>query len=579
MTFWRLRAASAARRCPSGGRSPTPRIYVLDARPAAGAGRACRASCYIGGVRLARGYLGRPELTAERFVPDPFAAARARASTAPATSRAGCRTARWSSWAALDHQVKIRGFRIELGEIEAALRALRGARSGRGRPRRRRRRARWSPTGGRRARRPTPTSCAAACASGCPSTWCPRPSSCSRAAADPQRQGRPPGPARAGQRTGPRLRRAADRVEEPGGDLGRVLGLDRVGVHDNFFELGGHSLLAVLLMARIEKRLGTTLPLAALFSAPTLEALAALAETSGGNQAGRKGRGPLVAIKSATNRDTEQTPFFCVHPVGGNVLCYLDLARHLAPDQPFYALQTPDDRPPAEERLEEMAAAACAQVRRVQPQGPYRLGGWSMGGLVAFAMARQLAAEGQAPELLALIDTLPPETATAPATDEELVASFAQDMARLLGSDVGISPEELRSLPEQEKLAHVVRLGYTAGLLPADFGLAQIEPLFATFAVNLQASRAYAPEPYTGRLTLWVSEATTTSPTPPRSTPGAGSSRPASTGPSCPETTTASSAGPRSSGWRGSSRPPSPDWKSDRPRCPSRKSGSGRRCP
>ena len=101
-----------------------------------------------------------------------------------------------------------------------------------------------------------------------------------------------------------------------------------------------------------------------------------------------------------------------------------------------------------------------------------------MGGLVAFAMARQLAAEGQAPELLALIDTLPPETATAPATDEELVASFAQDMA---------------------------------GLLPADVDLAQIEPLFAAFAANLQASRAYAPEPYTGRLTLWVSEATAAS--------------------------------------------------------------------
>ncbi len=259
-------------------------------------------------------------------------------------------------------------------------------------------------------------------------------------------------------------------------------------------------------MARIEKRLGKTLPLAALFSAPTLEALAALAETAGGHPAGRKGRGALVAIKP----DGSRAPFFCIHPIGGNVLCYLDLARHLAPDQPFYALQTPDDRPPAKS-IEEMAARYLAEVRRVQPQGPYRLGGWSMGGLVAFAMARQLAAEGQAPELLALIDTLPPETATAPATDEELVASFAQDMARLLGFNVGISPEELRSLPEQEKLAHVVRLGHTAGLLPADFGLAQIEPLFATFAANLQASRAYAPEPYTGRLTLWVSEATTAS--------------------------------------------------------------------
>src|SRR6185369_16148080 len=124
-----------------------------------------------------------------------------------------------------------------------------------------------------------------------------------------------------------------------------LLGAAHIGVHDNFFERGGHSLLAVLLMARIEKRLGETLPLAALFSAPTLEALAALAETSGGHTAGRKGRGSLVAIR------------------------------------------------PEAKSVEEMAARYLAEVRRVQPQGPYRLGGWSMGGLVAFEMATQLAAE------------------------------------------------------------------------------------------------------------------------------------------------------------------------------------------
>jgi len=73
---------------------------------------------------------------------------------------------------------------------------------------------------------------------------------------------------------------------------------------------------------------------------------------------------------------------------------------------------------------------------------------------------------------------------------------------------VGISPEELHSLPSQEKLAHVVHLGHATGLLPNDFGLAQIAPLFATFAANLQASRSYAPEPYAGRLTLWLSEQT-----------------------------------------------------------------------
>ncbi|HEV7509099.1 MAG TPA: amino acid adenylation domain-containing protein [Thermoanaerobaculia bacterium] len=471
----------------------------------------------IGGAGLARAYLGRPDLTAERFVPDPFGGY-----PGGRLYRSGD-LVRWlpdgslDFLGRLDNQVKVRGYRIELGEIEAALGGLPGvreavvvAKSDRSVG------SAGSPGDLRLVAYVTGEVDTAALRQALrdklpdfmlPSAMVALPALPLTPSGKVDRKALPepdsgPAPGFVAPRTA---------VEEVLAEIwAELLGIAHIGVHDNFFERGGHSLLAVLLMARIEKRLGTTLPLAALFSAPTLEALAALAETSGGHPAGRKGRGSLVAIKPATNRDTDQAPFFCVHPIGGNVLCYLDLARHLAPDQPFYALQTPDDRPPTKS-IEEMAARYLAEVRRVQPQGPYRLGGWSMGGLVAFAMARQLAAEGQAPELLALIDTLPPETATAPATDEELVASFAQDMARLLGSNVGISPEELRSLPEQEKLAHVVRLGHTAGLLPADFGLAQIEPLFATFAANLQAIRAYAPEPYTGRLTLWVSEATAAS--------------------------------------------------------------------
>ncbi|HSK79159.1 MAG TPA: amino acid adenylation domain-containing protein [Thermoanaerobaculia bacterium] len=459
----------------------------------------------IGGAGLARGYLGRPDLTAERFVPDPFGRDHGGRLYRTGDLVRWLRDGSLDFLGRLDNQVKLRGYRIELGEIEAALSALSGVReavviaksdrlvayvTGEAE----------TATLRQTLREKLPEFML-------PSAFMALPSLPRTPSGKLDRKALPepdsgPAPGFVAPRTA---------VEEVLAEIwAELLGIAHIGVHDNFFERGGHSLLAVLLMARIEKRLGTTLPLAALFSAPTLEALAALAETSGGHPAGRKGRGALVAIKPATNRDTDQAPFFCVHPIGGNVLCYLDLARHLAPDQPFYALQTPDDRPPAKS-IEEMAARYLAEVRRVQPQGPYRLGGWSMGGLVAFAMARQLAAEGQAPELLALIDTLPPETATAPATDEELVASFAQDLARRLGSNAGISPEELRSLPEQEKLAHVVRLGHSAGLLPADFGLAQIEPLFATFAANLQASRAYAPEPYTGRLTLWVSEATAAS--------------------------------------------------------------------
>ena len=468
----------------------------------------------IGGAGLARGYLGRPDLTADRFVPDPFSG-----DSGSRLYRTGD-LVRWlpdgslDFLGRLDNQVKVRGYRIELGEIESALTALPGVREAIAIVRDDTRED--TPGDPRLVAYVTGEATDAADLRQSLRDTLPDFMIPSAIVLLPALPLTPSG--KIDRKSLP----APDRGPAPGFVAPRtaveqvlaeiwteLLGLDHVGVHDNFFERGGHSLLAVLLMARIEKRLGTALPLAALFAAPTLESLAALAARSGTQTASRKGRTPLVAIKPPIKTDRERTPFFCVHPVGGNVLCYLDLAVHLAPDQPFYALQTPEDRPHAQS-IEEMAARYVAELRQVQPQGPYRLGGWSMGGLVAFEMARQLTAAGHEPELLALIDTLPSEKILAPATDDELVAWFAQDLARLLGYTVGISPDELHALPEKEKLAHVVHLGQAAGLLPPDFGLAQIEPLFNTFAANLQASRAYAPEPYTGRLTLWTSEQTAT---------------------------------------------------------------------
>ena len=130
-----------------------------------------------------------------------------------------------------------------------------------------------------------------------------------------------------------------------------------------------------------------------------------------------------------------------------------------------------------------MAANYLRELRRIQPEGPYRLGGWSLGGLIAFEMARQLTLDGETPELVALIDTVPPSLTSGPVpTEDELAASFTRDLARLPGQEVTISPEDLRS--------------------------SQTGPLFAMFAANLRAGRAYVPEPYPGRLTLWYSEQT-----------------------------------------------------------------------
>lgn len=178
-----------------------------------------------------------------------------------------------------------------------------------------------------------------------------------------------------------------------------LLETKQFGIHDNFFELGGHSLSAVRLFAKIEKQFGKRLPLATLFQTPTIAQLAAIIE--------RDWTAPwssLVAIQPAGSRP----PFFCVHAVGGNVLEYYDLARHLGEDQPFYGFQSQGlNGRPSHTRIEDMAAHYIEEMRDVQPEGPYLIGGRSLGGIIAFEMASQLRAQNQPVGLLALFDTYP----------------------------------------------------------------------------------------------------------------------------------------------------------------------------
>ena len=190
-----------------------------------------------------------------------------------------------------------------------------------------------------------------------------------------------------------------------------ILGLRPVGVTDNFFDLGGHSLLAVRLIARIHKQFGQKLPLPTLFQGATIEQLAGVLRRSPTPLR----CSPLVGIHLGGSG----RPFFCVHPVGGSILCYAGLSRRLGPDQPFYGLQHPglDGEWAPYTRIEEMASDYLTALRAVQPEGPYLLGGWSLGGIVAFEMAQQLEARGQKVALLALLD------ASALASEELLCSS------------------------------------------------------------------------------------------------------------------------------------------------------------
>jgi len=178
-----------------------------------------------------------------------------------------------------------------------------------------------------------------------------------------------------------------------------VLNKDRIGTHDDFFELGGHSLLAAKLLTRIEESFDKVLPFASLLETPTIEKQARLI----------RGVSPtdwscVVPIQPNGSRP----PFFCAHGGGGNVLIYRDLARHLGADQPFYGLQSRglDGRSAYVRTIEDMATLYISEIQKVQPHGPYQLGGYCMGGTVALEMARQLCLRGEKVALLSLFDTV-----------------------------------------------------------------------------------------------------------------------------------------------------------------------------
>ncbi len=279
-----------------------------------------------------------------------------------------------------------------------------------------------------------------------------------------------------------------------------LLGVPSIAPDQNYFDLGGDSPLAVQLFARIEKAFHVKLPLATLFEAPTIEGLAELLR----QQAPSSGWSPIVSIQPKGSRP----PFFCMHGAGGNVLIYRELSSRLGPDQPFYGLQSQgmDGTCAPLSRIEEMAALYAKEIRRIQPHGPYFLGGYCLGGTIAFEVGRQLHARGERIALLALFDTMNWSKIPLPSFWAKLYHSFERVLfhaANILRLD---SAGKARFLSEKVKILRA-RLPVWRGMIfskfqkksPTEVSDARI--LSQIWQGNDRAAMDYVPQTFAGTVT------------------------------------------------------------------------------
>ncbi len=452
----------------------------------------------LGGPGLARGYLNRSKLTAERFITDPRSSDPRRRLYRTGDIVDRQKDGNYRYLGRSDDQLKIRGIRIEPGEIRGVLEAIPGIRS-----------AVVLPIGeegnrtlgafvlldhgqhlstdsiNRQLRQRLPIHlipCRVTIVDRFPLT--PHGKLDQRALLNnPETFAQQPD-SLTSHRSHPDETPYRDATElQVALEWQELFGVE-VGLGDDFFTLGGDSMAALELLTRLERRFGVGLPVASLLESPTVAGIA----QELGRHLETASWSPIVPIQRLGNRP----PLYCIHPGGGDVLCYLELARTLGLDQPLIGLQAPgvDGTQAPLSSVEAMAAHYLDAIKANQTDASIKLCGWSFGGVVGFEMARRLEAEGCAPDQLFVLDS---GFLYAFAVLRALIPS-ERPLVQYLGGDRQAAwPEFLRSAEQ-------------ARIVPPNAGLERTRQIFNVFMANVEAMMNYRPGPYQGRVTLLMAE-------------------------------------------------------------------------
>ena len=479
----------------------------------------CVGELYIGGVGVARGYLNRAELTMERFVTDPF------------STEAGARLYRTGDLVRYradgeleflgrgDGQVKLRGFRIELGEIEQQLTTQANVQAAtvmlrEDSPGEKRLVAYLVPT----QTAPEPeqeaalmAECRAALAQQLPDYMVP--------GAYVVLQALPltlNGKVNHKALPAPDAMQSATMYVAPCTETeyviaaiwSEILKVERVSALDDFFKLGGHSLLAVHMVSQLRARASIQMELRHLFAHPTLRAFATFIDAN--RTASQYSN--LVPIRP----HGQLAPLFLIHPIGGEVQYAFDLARHLDADRPVYALAASGiaigETPSAS--IFEMATVYLQAMRQVQPAGPYKIAGWSLGGMIAYEIAHQLLEVGEVVDFIGMIDTGSRSFLRAQLSAEQ--PEFDDGMA-LLNWIVDLNPEvadarqhpaygELMGLMASKDVDAMLAVCQREALLPAQLDRALARQMLAVYRAGAHAAQTYEAPAAKVRVTFFAAD-------------------------------------------------------------------------